>query len=491
MQIVKRSKEMIKKGYLEGIVGINGALIMIYEIIGARVVAPYFGSTTYVWTAVIGVFMAALALGYWQGGQLADKKPHIHTLGRIFIVGGMTLMVTTSVQKPTLTYIVTNIPNLRAQAVLAALLLFAPATYFAGMTSPYVAKLKTASLKTSGATVGKIYAFGTFGSIVGTFLAGFWLTDTFGNRSIEYTLAMILLLMGICIVSIPKKKLAVMLVSVLMVLLQRLPANVFYDAIYETDTTYSHYAVRDAQWNGKNIRILSTDRFGAQSGVLLDNPSAPAFDYIAQMVAAARYMPHGGQYLLLGGGTYTLATQIILNDPTAHIDVVEIDPALDTIARQYFGYRPNDHITILHDDARRYVNENTKQYNLIFVDVYNSLLPPFHLSTKEMAEQLKQSLTPNGAVIANVVADNGGPRQDYLASIVATYATALPHTTVSQATPRHPEIMTQNFIVTASASQQTGELLHKAITSPIITPVGIGSILSDDFAPTEKLIGGI
>src|SRR5690606_23987544 len=67
-----------------------GALVMAYEVIGSRIVAPYIGTSTYIWTSLIGVILAALSLGYWFGGRMADRRPDVKVLAAaIFASGGL------------------------------------------------------------------------------------------------------------------------------------------------------------------------------------------------------------------------------------------------------------------------------------------------------------------------------------------------------------------------------------------------------------------
>ena len=69
----------MKKHLLETAVFLCGAMVMIYEIVGSRVVAPHFGTSIFVWTSLIGVILASLSIGYWVGGRIADRKPSRYT----------------------------------------------------------------------------------------------------------------------------------------------------------------------------------------------------------------------------------------------------------------------------------------------------------------------------------------------------------------------------------------------------------------------------
>ena len=147
---------------------------MIYEITGSRLLSPFIGSSTYVWTSLIGVILAALSLGYWLGGKTADLKPDLKILASIIFLAGGTVAVTILFKDIILSIIAQSSMILEIKSLVAALLLFAPASVLLGFVTPYAVKLKMSSLADSGKTVGRLYALSTVGSIFGTFLAGFF-----------------------------------------------------------------------------------------------------------------------------------------------------------------------------------------------------------------------------------------------------------------------------------------------------------------------------
>ncbi len=177
------------KFILELTVFVCGALVMIYEIIGSRLISPYLGASTYVWTSLIGVILGALSLGYWLGGKFADKRPDIKALTSVIFLAGGLVSVTILLKDLILSFITQAPIGLELKSMFAALLLFAPASVLLGFVTPYAVKLKMSSLKDSGKTVGRLYALSTVGSILGTFLAGFFLIPFVGSeiRSLEFS----------------------------------------------------------------------------------------------------------------------------------------------------------------------------------------------------------------------------------------------------------------------------------------------------------------
>jgi predicted membrane-bound spermidine synthase len=154
------------KFILEITVFVCGALVMIYEITGSRLLSPYLGASVYIWTSLIGVILAALSLGYWLGGRIADRKPDIKILAFVIFLAGGLVSVTILLKDLILAIIAESSAILEIKSVIAALLLFAPASVLLGFVTPFAVKLKMSSLADTGKTVGRLYALSTVGSIL-------------------------------------------------------------------------------------------------------------------------------------------------------------------------------------------------------------------------------------------------------------------------------------------------------------------------------------
>src|SRR5687767_5284342 len=199
---------------LEFAVFVCGALVMIYEIVGSRIVSPFIGASTYVWTSLIGVILASLSIGYWLGGRVADKRPDVKILAlAIFVAAGL-VSVTILIKDIVLTGVAAMPVGLQIKSVLASLLLFAPASVAFGFVTPYAVKLRMSSLAESGATVGRLYALSTVGSIAGTFCAGFFLIPFVGSVRTLYLIAGILVVISLLLAPLKLKASSVAVVIV-------------------------------------------------------------------------------------------------------------------------------------------------------------------------------------------------------------------------------------------------------------------------------------
>jgi predicted membrane-bound spermidine synthase len=182
---------------LEMTVFICGAVVMVFELVGSRVLGPYFGTSIFVWTSLIGVILGSLSFGYYFGGKMADKQPRYSSLSLVIFLAALSIGVTLLIKDTFLTFLQSSVVDIRMMAVIGSSVLFLPASVLLGMVSPYAVKLKLGSLETSGTTVGNLYALSTAGSIFGTFLSGFYLIPHFGTNKLLIILSLTLLLVSV------------------------------------------------------------------------------------------------------------------------------------------------------------------------------------------------------------------------------------------------------------------------------------------------------
>jgi len=179
------------------VVFICGAIVMSFEILGSRVLAPNFGSSVFVWGSLISVFLAGLSAGYYLGGRLADINPSSRKLSLIIIAPGLLLLTFPLYSGPISDWIFMRDLGVRISPLIASSILFLIPAVFLGIVSPYTAKLMICSLHTSGKTIGTLYALSTFGSIIGTLITSFYLITLAGVNAL--IMGQGLLLIGLAI----------------------------------------------------------------------------------------------------------------------------------------------------------------------------------------------------------------------------------------------------------------------------------------------------
>ncbi|MHB8879893.1 MAG: fused MFS/spermidine synthase [Thermodesulfovibrionales bacterium] len=166
------------------VVFICGAIVMSFEILGSRVLAPNFGSSVFVWGSLISVFLAGLSAGYYLGGRLSDINPSSKKLSLIIIAPGVLFLTFPLYSAPISDWLFVKDLGVRMSPLIASSILFLIPSVFLGIVSPYTAKLMICSLHTSGKTIGTLYALSTFGSIIGTLITSFYLITLAGVNAL-------------------------------------------------------------------------------------------------------------------------------------------------------------------------------------------------------------------------------------------------------------------------------------------------------------------
>ena len=172
---------------------LSGAALLGVEIAASRVLAPTFGSSLYVWGALIGVVLTGLSIGYWAGGALADRWPSPYLfVGAIALGAGLVLAIPV-VDEWVLEQVVTWDPGPRLDPLVAAIILFGPMSVVLASVSPIAVRLAARSLDRLGTVAGRLFSISTAGSIAGTFVTAFWLVPEYGTDQVLAVGALVLL----------------------------------------------------------------------------------------------------------------------------------------------------------------------------------------------------------------------------------------------------------------------------------------------------------
>ncbi len=482
---------------LETVVFVSGALVMIYEIIGSRILAPFIGTSTYIWTSLIGVILGSLSLGYWFGGKMADRNPKLRVLSVVMFFGGAILSATILVQNIVLSVIGSSTVRLEIKAIIASLILFAPASILFGFVTPYAVRLKMQTVENAGKTVGRLYALSTVGSIFGTFLAGFFLLPFVGSIRTMYLLAG--LMFGLSLLLAPFKQSIQNIFLILLfpcaVLVNELFAYslIVSNKMHDFDTQYNRVQIYDSTENltGKPIRVLLTDPNSTQSAMYLES-SELALNYAKYYHLMRHFNPTFQKTLIIGGAAYSFPKEYLQIYPSKQIDVVEIDPQMTEAARKYFNLQDNPNLQIFHADGRVFLNQNTTKYDVILIDAFTSIYSvPFQLTTVEAVREMEKSLTENGIIIVNLISAFEGEGAKFLQSEVKTYQEIFPQVIVFKAKAEKPDNIPQNAILIATKAsdlkfESNDELISTLLKNRYDKPLDLSlPILTDDLAPVE------
>jgi len=467
---------------------------MVYEIIGSRIVAPYIGTSTYIWTSLIGVILAALSLGYWIGGRMADKRPDVKILATATFVAGGLVSLTVLIKDVILSTIHAAGGPLELKSVAAAALLFAPASVLLGFVTPYAVKLRTLSLADSGKTVGRLYALSTVGSIAGTFAAGFFLIPFVGSTRTLYLIAGSLFAVSLLLapLAFTRTNLTILTLFIFGITGSELMAYYMRTAhnLIDLDTEYNRVQVYEAihAETGRRYRAIATDPYFAQSAMYLDDGS-PVFEYPKFFHLVQHFKPDHQNTLMIGGAGYTIPRDYLASYPHARMDVVEIDSQMTQLARKYFGLEDDPRLRIFHQDGRVFLNNAPSAiYDAVFIDAFGSLFSiPFQLTTIEAVQHVHRVLKDDGIVIINIGSALTGPASMFLQTEFSTYLTAFPQVVRFKVQAQRREGELQNVIVIASkmpreaAPSQLGWLHNKIYTGAVTSRPPF----TDDIAPVE------
>jgi spermidine synthase len=382
-----------------------GALIMVIEVMGSRVIGPFFGVSLFVWTSLITVTLVALAIGYAVGGVISDNYAEPKYLYGIILVAALFVLLVPVIKDPVLKACVPL--GLRTGSFLSTLVLFGPSLFLLGCVSPYLVKIAARQLKNLGRLVGGLYALSTIGSTVGTVLTGFVLIAYLGVDNIFTVIGVLLvaLSVGYFIVFERRYWTAALLILPAFFLFQpefkekTLQDGTKVTKVYEEDTYYGNLKVVDYSYGDRHIRELLIDGM-IQGGVDMNNRlSLYDYSYYLQFLPYAMH-PEAKRCLVFGLGTGVVPKWY--GKHNVPCDVVDIDPEVFHIAKNYFDYRPAGEDAAY--DARYYLEINRKKYGHVILDVFNGDITPGYLLSVEALQLIRHSLTPRGILSINLIA---------------------------------------------------------------------------------------
>ena len=500
------------QGSLWGIrldVFVSGAVVMALEMVGSRLLAPVFGDSIFVWGSLIGVVMTSLALGYYLGGRYADREPSFRTFSLIICAAGGLIIPIPVFANLILEAVLRSGLGERYGPVLASTLLLAAPTTLLGMVSPYAIRLATKSITSIGGVSGSLYSVSTGGSIFGTFFTVFVLIPSFGVRSILLGLGAVLIVVSL--MGLVREQRVVTLLILVMVML--IPSSNFLggsisiftgDVVYQKDTAYSSLTVVDQP--GQGTRVLYLNNM-AHSACYLNGSNSAVFAYTDYFNLGFVVNPGIESVLFIGGGGFSGPKQFLEYYPWVTVDVVEIDPEVVRVAREYFFLRDDPRLEVYVADGRAFLGD-AGTYDLIVLDAYSKTYVPFHLMTLEFFEALAEHLNPGGVVVSNLIGSIIGDTSDLLMAEVRTVEEVLPNvylfTTRSRSTSHVQNI---SLLATAEEPAYTGaELQAMALLTPVRGEALAryagnlyegelyhedSSVLTDDYAPTESLLNPV
>jgi spermidine synthase len=385
---------------------ISGALIMVVEVLGSRVIGPFFGVSLFVWTSLIAVTLISLSLGYAIGGYIADKRGTAEYLFGIILLAGVAVLLIPFLKSEVLKFCVPL--GLRWGAFVSTALLFGPALFLLGCVSPYLIKIAASELKSIGRTVGGFYALSTVGSVIGTVLTGFFLIAYLGVDNIFYLVGTLLVLLAlIFFVFFRQIRWAASLVALpLLIFLTEtdaIPSRVMKNGTRVTlvashDSYYGSLKVVEYSYGNRRTRELIIDGL-IQGGIdVSTGQSIYAYTYYLTLLPYALHAEIEGA-LVIGMGAGIVPRWF--ERQGIRTDVVDIDPTVFDYARRFFDVQVSGREFV--QDARYFAQTSKDKYDVVVLDVFNGDTTPAHLLSLESLRLLGERLADRGLLAINLV----------------------------------------------------------------------------------------
>jgi len=476
----------------------TSAAVLVLEILAGRLLAPYVGVSLDTYTGIIGTILAGIAVGAWAGGVLADRVDPRRLLPVLLMLGGALA--------------ITTIPVVRVigggstggggpMILILAAFGFLPSATVLSAVPPAVIKLQLRDLDATGSTVGQLSAWSTAGAIFGTFFTGFVLVATAAVSTLIVTTGILLLISGVLMAffagstaASPRTQ-ATELMGITGLAAMSILGTVAIDSPCETQTSYYCLSVVDED-DDASRKVLVLDDL-RHSFVDIDDPTLLSFWYVRRLVDAIETAPAADDIVYLGGGALTIPRYVRATAPGTTQTVFEIDGELIDIVEAQMGLDRNEPepIGIVIGDARLALDDVADDSaDIVIGDAFGSRSVPFHLATEEFMEEIDRVLRPGGMYASNII---DGGEQRFLAAEAATLARTFEHVVVIRG-----EAVTEGFrgnsvIVASDTALDVGEferLLDAAgdpgdVVADIEAYIDGATILTDDFAPVDQLIG--
>lgn len=388
---------MLSKNKLYTISFIEGASVMAAEICGAKLLAPFFGSSLYVWSSVMAITLAGLASGYFFGGKLSKSEQKDRLL--LYVLMAAVCCLCFMPFLTSLFVILASALSLIPAVIISVFFLLFPTMLCMGATSPLIISILTLEVNDSGENSGRVYAVSTVGGILATFLCGFYLIPNFGVQLSLIGFAIILAAASLILVLKKKSKINafVLLLVISIALFGFVKSGSNRYSIYKSEGILGKLEIRDepSEINPSLIvrELLINTTIQTEMNLLTGKSVS---EYVRLVEKNLLYFPKGKALVLgLGGGVVANLFHQHGYDVTA----VEFDGRIIDMAKQFFYL--NDSVKTVCADARYFMNSTKEKYNLILFDVFKAEEQPSHVITIESLEKLKKMLENDAVVLIN------------------------------------------------------------------------------------------
>ena len=408
------------------VVALSSLVLMAYQMIAARLIAPILGSSFYTWSSTIGFVLLGLAVGVWIGAIISKKKySFIVPFG--FFLSGMSMLAVVFLKTYLLNFVANSDLSLPMLSIIVSFVLVFFQTALLSLATPTFLKIITKTFDSLDKEYSTISFFGSIGSIIGVFLGGFYLIPNLGVYTSTIVLSILCIFLSLLSLYILfsekkvfKKSLllwfiasSTVLVTIILEAKKTEASGLnIYDSAYYQIHIYDHpfNNIEKTRWLFLDFDSHSIDTGGVRTGGYTD---------VAHIVPLLGKQMH--TMAVLGAGAYTIPKTLASYFPELTIDVFEIDQKIPVVAEEYFNLREYTNITTIIGDPRLLIPKRAKKYDLIFNDIYHSFISvPSHVVSQEFMKTMKDHLTPDGLYMMSFIAQSKGEGSELVHHINST-----------------------------------------------------------------------
>jgi spermidine synthase len=478
---------------------LTGAAILVVEILGAKMLAPYFGTSHFVWTAQITVTLISLAGGYYLGGRMADRSPQLGRMYGCILAASIYLCVSVPLCSP-VSFACLKVMNLAMGSLLAAVFLFLPPLTLLAVVGPFLVRNFTQTVNSVGRQVGRLSALSTLGSVAGTILIGYVMIPFLPNSVTMYLTAVVLMAIAVGFFALVGRKpsgaaTVVMLAGLVFglstgylgVRRDGLPLIPGFAELERCNSNFGQMVVAEnTNWQQ---RLYFNDLLTQNTYDPETKKSTSMFTYMLHGLAQV-YTPKIERALCIGLGVGIVPMSLAADG--ARVDVVEINPQVAGLAQRHFGFDPAK-VNLVIDDGRHFLNECPPSYDTIILDAFLGDSSPSHLMTREAFAAMRHALKPGGTLVINSFGDLDPGKNFFTASLErtlqATFKSVHIHTAfggnilfVASDQPDLKFLREPDYAdVHPRALRQTKE----AFENQVSTPPHDGRVLTDNYNPVD------
>jgi spermidine synthase len=482
----------------------SSAILLVLEIVAGRLIAPYVGVSIYSWTSIIGVILAGLSLGNWLGGRWADRGGEETGVGIVLLLAAILCVASLLLLTLVAPVLQGSRLDLISSSFIYVLTMFFVPAMLLGIVTPLLTTLALRLDTRTGHIVGRMHALAALGSILGTFITGYWLVQYFGTRMVISGSAVCLLLLAVPFL----RKLRIKQAAALVVF------GVGTLAVTQARNGFSNPCQWESNYFCLRVVDASSYEYGTAKALILDhllhginhkkNPDLLISPYVHAMDEIVQVYFNAGKdsrlrYFFAGGGAYTQPRAVKAMYPQAHVTVAELDPQVTATAEQAL-YVNTDSMQIIHHDARAVLQSTQQHFDIVVTDVFHDISVPYHMVTQEFAQAVKRKLNAEGIYLINIV--DIFPDAKLVKSLIKTLQLEFEYVDVwLEETPEEETRVT--YVISAHNSLPLPELIDSqrgferrwlrvnAQLASTGTAMQDLPILTDDYVPVERLLAGL